>query len=319
MVISVPGNILLLGEYAVLEEGGLGFALAAEPRVHVESRPAASLCIEGAWPGGAVRWTPGEPAGSPLCAAVVAVVQERLARRGAPFPEGRRVHIDSSGFFRADGRKSGLGSSAAVTVGLVCALLDAAGAGTDPLEAAAALLAVDAHRRAQGGAGSGYDVTCSFHGGTGVFRGGHRPSWEARRLPFAARILLFHGNAPVVTSAAVSRYRAWKEQNGDEALAFLEESNRNVMAFMAAGTIGEAARAITACRRCGVRLGEAIGVPAAMETPPGLDPALCKAVGAGNELGVCLAAGGPPAEGADGPAPGVERVIVSERGVAWTR
>jgi mevalonate kinase len=36
---SVPANLLLLGEYAVLEEGGLGLAVAVDPRVRISAAP----------------------------------------------------------------------------------------------------------------------------------------------------------------------------------------------------------------------------------------------------------------------------------------
>ncbi len=102
--LTVPGNILLLGEYAVLEEGGLGFAMAVETRVRLEVSPAAGLSIEGTWLGNGgfldSRKTRHEPARRGRCRHGVGT-----ARPAAP----ARVRVDSSAFFTADGRKAGLG------------------------------------------------------------------------------------------------------------------------------------------------------------------------------------------------------------------
>lgn len=290
---SVPGNILLLGEYAVLEEGGLGFALAVEPRVRLEAAPAAALQVQARWPGGT---------GSPLVEASVACVSEYRGRActGA-------LLVDSTDFFSANGRKSGLGSSAAVTVALVCGLLRLSGRGHATRDAAS--LSVQAHRRAQGGRGSGYDVLASFHGGAGLFHGGAQPSWEAAALPEGCELSLFPGPAPVSTAEAVGRYQRWKEQSPGPARDFLEESNAAVRAFCGARSLQEGRRSFDACRRIGIQLGEAIEVPAEISAPAGLDPDWCKAIGAGNELGVCLVAAAPGFA--------VKRVHASDKGLAW--
>ncbi len=290
---SVPGNVLLLGEYAVLEEGGLGLALAVEPRVRLEAAPARTLQVQARWPGGT---------GSPLVEASVACVNEYRGRActGA-------LLVDSTDFFSANGRKSGLGSSAAVTVALVCGLLRLSGRSHLPRDAA--FLSVQAHRRAQGGRGSGYDVLASFHGGAGLFHGGAQPSWETAALPEGCELSLFPGPAPVSTAEAVERYLQWKEQSPGPARDFLEESNAAVRGFCGARSLQEARRSFDACRRIGIHLGKAIAVPAEMSPPEGLDPDWCKALGAGNELGVCLVAAAPGFA--------VKRVHAAEKGLVW--
>ena len=314
MRLSVPGNILLLGEYAVLEEGGLGFAMAVDRRVRITCRPSDGLAVTGSWPGSALAWTPREPDASPLVTAAVAAAEQWLRKVGAGTPRWRmRLEVDSSAFFLSDGRKSGLGSSAAVTVGLVCALLDMAGRGDAARDATAALLAVQAHRSAQGGAGSGYDVTCSFHGGLGLFRGGALPSWEPRTLSWLPTVHLFTGQSPVSSPQAVRRYAEWKKGSPASAREFLEESNRNVLAFIKASTVEEGLQRLGDCRSLGISLGEAIGVSARVSLPPELDGRWCKAVGAGNELGACLQA--PEASPAGSPA--LLKAPLSETGVLW--
>ena len=313
MRLSVPGNILLLGEYAVLEEGGIGLAVAVDRRVVVTGRPAAAFEVHGAWPGGSFRWTPAEPGASGLVTSVVGTLEAEAALADPALADPGalrvRIDIDSSAFFDASGRKTGLGSSAAAAAGLTAALLAAAGGA--PPGPAAAELAVRAHRGAQGGRGSGYDVLCSWHGGAGVFRGGETPVWEPRVFGERRRLFLYPGPQPVKTLTAVMRYAAWKKGNAGAARTFLEESNERVLAFLSAATAGESAARWSACRELGIQLGDAIGVPARMSPPPGLDPAWCKPVGAGNELGVCLV----PEEAA-APA-GVSAFSISPEGIRW--
>ncbi|MGO9310439.1 MAG: hypothetical protein ACLQDL_15640 [Spirochaetia bacterium] len=293
--LTVPGNILLLGEYAVLEQGGLGLAMAVDTRVRLAASPAESLLIETAWSGRLVSWTPARPAESPLLSAAVQEVSEFLGTACAA-----RVHLDSSGFFSADGRKTGLGSSAAVSVALVCGLLCAAGARSAARGPTAPSLALRAHRRAQGGRGSGYDILTSFHGGTGLFHGGVVPEWDPCALLGGMKVLLFAGAAPVSTADAVARYEAWKERNPGAAKDYLRESNDAIRAFGEAGSADRALPWLGACRKLGIQLGRSIGVPAELPVPPGLDPQWCKALGAGNELGLCLLPPGVPVPALDG-------------------
>ncbi len=313
MRVSVPGNVLLLGEYAVLEEGGLGIAAAVDGRVRLEAEPAASLSITGLWTGGSFRWTRRRREESPLVSAAVDAVREWWHPGGGRAEHPKlRIRIDSSELYRPGGRKAGLGSSAAVAVALVAALRGDNRAKGRP-DDAVPLLALAAHRKAQGGAGSGYDVYCSYFGGWGVFRGGSAPSWKCLRLPFAARLYLFSGPAPVSTTDAIRSYVEWKTREPDRARRLLEESNRNVAALAQAHGAREAVDAFRAARRTGIALGEAIGVDARIAAPAGVDPELCKAVGAGNELGVYLRlpdAPEPPAKS------GLTEVQVAD-GISW--
>ncbi|MGA2380714.1 MAG: hypothetical protein ABSG85_15555 [Spirochaetia bacterium] len=307
--LTVPGNILLLGEYAVLEEGGLGLAMAIDIRVRVEASPAESLLIEAVWSGSTLSWTPGRPGESLLIDAVVDAVTWWLRREC-----GARIRVDSTDFFSTDGRKSGLGSSAAVSVALVCGLLHAAGALSAARGLEARMLAMRAHRRAQGGRGSGYDIVTSFHGGTGLFRGGADPGWDPCALSGDPRVLIFAGPAPVSTADAVSCYGRWKERNPGAARDYLQESNNAILSFVRAGSAAQALPWLGTCRKLGIELGRSIGVPADLPVPPGLDPHWCKALGAGNELGLCLLPPGaqmPPDHG------GLRVVPRADTGVTW--
>jgi len=308
---SVPGNLLLMGEYAVLEEGGLGLALAVERRARVALLPAQSLSITGVWPGGGVLWTTESPEASPLLRAAAAVVGERLGRGGDPATLGRTaITIDSSEFFDSQGRKAGFGSSAAAAVAAVIALLAAAGIRVDGYEAQR--LAIAAHRRAQGGVGSGYDVTASLRGGMGVFHGGESPSWEPAALRWSPLLFTFAGSRAVVTTGSVRRYTEWKARNPAQARDFLADSNSAVRSFLSAGSAREAAPWFDRARRLGIELGKAIGVSASVDVPAGVDPSWCKALGAGNEMGVCLVPEGQPAIGGK-----LQLIIEAREGLRW--
>jgi phosphomevalonate kinase len=309
--LSAPGNLLLLGEYAVTEEGGLGLALAVERRVHAEVDRAASLVVEGRWVGNAVRWTPESPESSILFSAVVDAWRERMfpPKKGRKKIPAGEIVVDSSAFFE-DGRKSGFGSSAAVAVALSCALLSLCGLRGADLTDTAALIALEAHRRAQNGRGSGYDVYASLYGGIGRFTGGEGPAWQEADLPWLPGLYLLRGPASVSTPGSISRYESWKQGHPRSCRRFLQRSNRCVADFLGAEDWTRARKAFRDARRLGLRLGRAIGVPADIEAPAVLPAESCKALGAGGELGVCLSDTLPP----DGD---LEPIPVAGQGVRW--
>lgn len=298
---TVPANLLLLGEYAVLEPGGLGLTVAIERRISVTITGAPRLAIAGEWGGGREEWPPGEPSSLFACAAAavsaaLGCTLEELLR----LPLG--ITVDSRVLYDEQGTKAGLGSSAAAAVAVCYALIDHVAAGrsgaarelpalsASPLEASFAA-ALAAHRAFQGG-GSGYDVAASLFGGLGRFEGGRRPGFRPLSLPWLPPLLLFRGSRPVKTPHAVERYRQWKGLHAADAARFLEESNRSVEGFLASSSWQEGAVWLAASRRTAAELGDAIGVPARLDPPEPADRAgvipgsTVKAVGAGNELGV---------------------------------
>jgi len=276
--ISVPGNLLLAGEYAVLEEGGLGAAIAVEPRLTVTAFLDEPWAVHGRWGAEGERWSPGAP--PPFAGQAFLYVFDRLRPQRTA-----RLEIDSSAFFDG-GRKRGFGSSAALTVGLTAALAHLAEAAPEDF----AQLAVEAHRHAQGGRGSGYDVMASWHGGYGAFIGGVTPLW--RRLTSALPALaVFPGPRAVRTVGSIARYREWKAAHSDDADRFLRDNNEAVRALTEASGPSwfEAAERV---RRLGLDLGNRIGRSAEIPRPAGLDDTFVKAAGAGNETGLAAASDG---------------------------
>ncbi len=155
MKASAPGKLVLLGDYAVLE-GATALVAAVDRRAVAE-------------PAGADA--PRSP--------VVEAVFRRAAARGALAHPG--VSIDTSRFRTSvpgsDGRKLGFGSSAAAAV--VAAAIATGRGDEECLE-----LAIEGHRDAAGGVGSGVDVAASFTGG--VIACARQPS-PIRPLPSRMR------------------------------------------------------------------------------------------------------------------------------------
>lgn len=307
MRFSIPGNLLVTGEYAVTREGGLGFAFALEPRLSGRVEDADWLQVIGVMGPRRLSW-PDDGAETGLLGAALALL--------APSPDlPFRITIDSSAFFDSGGRKLGRGSSAALALALVFALdwiVGTASASESLLDAGSAYSgslfqrALGLHRALQGGRGSGYDVAASLFGGVGVFRGGTSPSWTPVSplwLP-SVRLFLTPGPGPVSSGSAVSRFDAWGLANPLAADTYVAASNGLARRLAVAESYSSAAAAISAAATLGAALGRGIGVPA---TPPSdrREPWVRKAVGAGDEalLVVAPSAGSAPswAPGTPGP------------------
>jgi phosphomevalonate kinase len=270
----------------------------------------------------------GKPADDELLARAAQFLEARLAARGERLAElGARLIIDSSDFVTESGVKRGFGSSAASTVTLTVAICELAGITS---EAERFELAVGAHRFAQGGRGSGYDVAASLFGGIGLFRGGEAPEFEQVEAGWLPPLTLIETEDAASTAHAVSNYAVWKATHGDEAVEFLQRSNSLIAALVRARSWAEARPRAAELAELGVWLGEQIGVSARVPTtqaarqtagsaaagdaaggvsPGNDDGRLCKAVGAGSELLLCF-------EG-DGTGGSAREVRIDRKGCTW--
>jgi len=176
---SAPAKLIFLGEYAVLEEAP-ALVAAIDCRAYVTLRGASTSNWWLSAPELGIRELaldehgelPGTLDGSTrdsltLFDAVRRTVADSIARPGP-----LAIHIDTASFF-SDGRKLGLGSSAAVAVALTMAL--SAAAGEAPERETVLRLASEAHRRAQGGIGSNTDIAAAVYGGVLSYRTGQTP------------------------------------------------------------------------------------------------------------------------------------------------
>lgn len=293
---SVPGNLLLAGEYAVLEEGGLGLSLAVrEVSLRFTLREQKTWELFGTAGGGRRRIGgegPAETVGDRLFRFFLKhYASSSFSGSGTGAGRAFRIEADSSAFFSGAGRKSGLGSSAALAVGLSRIFAD----GLDPESEEIPARALAAHREAQGGRGSGYDVYCSFYGGLrgrsgsgwGLFRGGASPRYQEIQ-PLFPRLGLLRAGTPVSSVDAVQAYRNKKEENPRSAAAFLRENNRLVLQMLEDGE-ARFPDNLRALREHGRRWGKELAVPA--EFPCCGEEAnnrdlILKCCGAGNEIAV---------------------------------
>jgi len=163
-IASAPGKVVLCGEYAVLD-GAPAVCMAVDRRARVSVGPAAGRDCAVRAPGfpgrsgrfrveaGMPRWIDGRQD--------FGVVDAVLAA-GARAPSACEIELDTRAFIDEEtGTKTGIGSSAALVVALAAAL-----------EASEAVfeLALAAHRKLQGGAGSGVDVAAAVRGGLVEYR-----------------------------------------------------------------------------------------------------------------------------------------------------
>lgn len=237
--ILVPGNLLLLGEYAVTLQGGLGIAAAIDRYVKIMVMPSKALEIHSNYGGRRNLWKPGMQ--HPLFEIALRSTKQYLTAKKSIVPDWKlNIHIDSSEFYFSDGRKKGFGSSAAVAVGLTYALLWGALTREPRKSEELFPLALDIHRTFQGGKGSGYDIAASTHGGVSLVTGGDLPHNELLALPWLRHVELLYGDAPVSTVQAVSRYNALCAQKPEKFSTYLQTSNALVQQFATTKTIADA-------------------------------------------------------------------------------
>ncbi|MFH0898310.1 MAG: phosphomevalonate kinase, partial [bacterium] len=170
--ILVPGKLMLAGEWSVLEDGNSCIVLPINKFVCVSIWPSKSLSVTAPEIGIQnfkldLNQTETEPETLAITKKTIKTVLEYLQENNVAL-ESFALHIDSSDMFITthDGiKKIGLGSSAAVTVALVKAMLIFHG---QDVTSSAALgkifkLACIAHYKAQESTGSGFDIAASTY------------------------------------------------------------------------------------------------------------------------------------------------------------
>ena len=134
---------------------------------------------------------------------VAALVQTFL--QPSNLPSGLHVTLDTRGYFD-NGVKLGIGSSAAVMVCLAFALGERCGS-TPTITSL-----LEAHRRLQGGVGSGVDVGAAFYGGVLRFQANDAEvDAVARPIDPAVRFSFIFTGVATSTAAMIRRFEAWRE------------------------------------------------------------------------------------------------------------
>jgi len=258
LAVSAPGKLILAGEYAVLR-GGLAVVGAVKRRAiaHVAPPdPARTAAL------------------SPFLAAAAEILESRADAADAAAVIRRAITVDSSQLRGAAG-KLGLGSSAAVTVAAIGAALVATGG---PLQRDLVhTLARAAHRRAQGGLGSGADITAATFGGTLWIREGAHgtlalapatwlPLWTGRSADTVALIRAVeaaHAERPAevdaATDAIAAAAQALADATGDrEAIEAIERGADAIVRLGTAAGLDLETEPVRAARRVARRFGGAV-------------------------------------------------------------
>lgn len=191
--VCAPGKAMIVGEYAVLD-GSPAVVAAIDCFAEATLRP------------GMV------PNASPFLVAAQIQTRQALQARGID-PAMARIdwlpQVDTSSFSR-DGRKLGLGSSAAATVAAVGSWYVAAGldVDSDAVRHEIAAVARDAHDAAQGIRGSGSDILAAAWGGVRVVGAASISAMpEHLHLPDGLRLCLIATTESASTAQLVARYR----------------------------------------------------------------------------------------------------------------
>jgi len=165
---SAPGKLVLSGEYAVLD-GAAAISMAVDRRAIVTIVPREGDCHAVRAPGfsdsetfftgesGVLSWHAG---GKDF-----ALFEQVWVAAGMSLQDSLSFTLDTRAF-RENGTKTGIGSSAALTVALAASMSAIGGAG-------GAEVARRAHREFQGGSGSGVDIANSLAGGVIEYRIGN--------------------------------------------------------------------------------------------------------------------------------------------------
>ncbi len=296
----VPSNILLFGEYAILEPGGLGISYAVAPYLRAWSEGSSELQCTGIMPSENIEYhaesteqniTSTESTEQSSINMFQAVLQT-MAGAGIKI-EPHHLYVDSRPLFFSDtataGRKRGFGSSAAGIVAVTAIMLEHAGHQALQELPLLSTLALQAHRLLQG-SGSGYDVMSSIFGGSCLFIAGRRPYTYPISLPFQ-ELSYLSGEHAVSSREAVRSYHHWKAEKPDQAKSFCKGSNQIVQRLIAAPDNGRMQDSFRHARRLSAELGRRLAVEAEERTDIASDT-LWKFSGAGDELILFCNAGG---------------------------
>ncbi len=215
---TVPGKLMLAGEYTVVDPGGPSLAVAVGRYMTVTVEPGGS------------RWRVTSPGmalfeAEPAAVPIVGVALDRISG----LPGAGLITVESD--LGVGPTKPGLGASAALAVGVAGALEVLAGRGRPCLE-----VALTIHRAAQRGLGSGYDVATCLQGGVTVFDNTlATPRVRALCWPSGLRAVAFFTGQGASTVALLERVACWRSEDpedlGEHLLPLAEETQELVAAW----------------------------------------------------------------------------------------
>lgn len=225
-----PGKLVIVGEYAVLH-GAPGISVAVDvcalARLGTRSGQDSELVIPdtGARFGfhwdvvGGPRWDDPAPGALalPLESCITTLRAHGLLPHTGALPTCR-IELDTAAFHSKDSSgqriKLGLGSSAAITVALMAAILQFVRAAPQSHEKLSALC-LEAHRHLQGGSGSGIDVLTALAGGViSIDRapGSDVPREASLSWPNDLHMLPVWSGSSASTPALLGRLQSYRDQ-----------------------------------------------------------------------------------------------------------
>jgi phosphomevalonate kinase len=243
-MVTAPGKLVLLGEYAVLD----GF-------------PAIVAAVNRRASG---QFVPGRSPESDLVNIAVRNAADALGPNRSALPRGS-VLVDTSAFSRG-GTKMGIGSSAATAAVTVGAVLEMAGLAVSESTDLVFDVALAAHRAAQGGLGSGADVAAAVYGGMLHYTRPMRGAATIRRLPPLAGVemVVFATGTPSSTVDCLQAVSAFAKANPETHRQLLPPIADAVTRFEAglfARDTPEIIASVAAAHLGMEMLGQAAGVP----------------------------------------------------------
>ena len=235
-VASAPGKLVILGEYAVLANAP-ALVMAVDRRCRAEIRSS----------------------GNAVCRLKSSAEAERQvifrsrARSGLalvdriteafPIAEGEawRGFLDSSGLYR-EGRKLGLGSSAAALTAWCGAWLAWTGQGIAEASAAVLRRFIEEHTAYQGGAGSGLDIAASLHGGVIRFQHDEEtgPRVESVKLPDGVDFVSVFVRSSASTRKHLAQFRARSAESPASASFWMDSLDRLSESGIQCAAVGDA-------------------------------------------------------------------------------
>jgi phosphomevalonate kinase len=245
-MVTAPGKLVLLGEYAVLD----GF-------------PAIVAAVNRRASG---QFVPGRTPESNLVDIAVSHAKDALGPNRSALPRGS-VLVDTAAF-SLNGTKMGIGSSAATAAVTVGAVLEMAGIAVNVKESTDLIfnLALAAHREAQGGLGSGADVAAAVYGGVLHYTRPANGAATIRRLPPLAGVEMVVFSTGTASSTvdclqAVGAFAKASPETHRQLLPPIADAVTRFEAGLFARDAAEIFAAIGAAHVGMEMLGQAAGVP----------------------------------------------------------
>lgn len=239
--VTVPGKLVLLGEYAVLEGSpALVVAVDRRCRLTVTQLESDSILFEAVnldipsvefvvGKNGVIEFISETDSKTKQPYRHAIASMETAAQFHSEKLSGLRISIDTSEFYLSgSGQKLGLGSSAAVTVGCLIGLLHTANSdmSTDDLLS----LALSTHRLAQNGRGSGVDIAASVTSGMLQYQiEKNTNSYKILKLglPYELQIIPVWTGISTSTSSFIQKMHYARNNNPDSYQVIIE-SLRNL-------------------------------------------------------------------------------------------